>query len=205
MAENSERSKAMTDNIDAQKQVDEIHQFISESRSTFTGGGAVGIVWGILTAAGVLALFIIRPGSIGQCAIWATHNALGWTFTLLHYHYEAKRDGRVSLRDKQVTQLWAMVTLVLWMTVFTLLRSYPSFPFTPFTAVLAFIMATGMFATGLLSESMFTRIMAVAFVLVVMGIAMTVHTDMGGVYILVSMALISIIWGLGTFFKRSGK
>ncbi|HIJ73360.1 MAG TPA: hypothetical protein HPP83_04580 [Candidatus Hydrogenedentes bacterium] len=186
----------MNEKLNAKEQLSEIHRFISEARATFSGGGVVGLVWGLLTALVILIALVFRPSGGAQTAIWAAHNALGWTFTLVWFHKMSQQEGRVSLRGKFILRLWAMVTLAIWLSILVFSEFSMWREKSALCAFIALFLGMGVFGTGLLSESLFSQIVGVVLsvVAVLTAVLLPRHATL---LILVLIAATPVVWALG--------
>ena len=182
-----------------QQQLSEIHEMITEARSRFTGGGVVAVVWGLLSAAALTigGLGLIRNAWI----LWATHNVLGWAFTLLWFRHETRSEGRVSLRGRYVLRLWAAITLAVWVTLGALSSRGADIEL-GLTALLPVLLGIGILATGLLSESMFSQCVGTA--LLVAGPALTVFAprSVAPALAIAAIALVALLWGVGSWLVK---
>ena len=68
----------MSGEVGPEQQLSQIQEMISETRSTYTGGGIIAMVFGLLTAVAfaVIALRLVP----NTWVVWAVHNCLGWAF-----------------------------------------------------------------------------------------------------------------------------
>ncbi len=182
------------------KQLSEIHDIITETRSKFTGGGTIALVWGVLSAIAV-AITILSPGLGSRIMyVWAAHNVLGWSATLTISHQINERYGRVSKRGQDVNRTWAVWTLAIW-TVVLILNTSGVHPLV-FAGILTLLVGMGIFVTGLISESRFSQIMGVAEMLIGPGLAVYGPRDSGFAMAFVSLVVIVIAWGIGSWVVR---
>jgi len=197
------KESVMVDKGDLQRQESEIRGFIAESRSQFTGGGLIAVVWAALTAvAFILWVWVIPPRREAVTALWMAHNALGWIFTLVWHRWLIKKDGRVSLRDRMVLRVWAMVTLVLWLTLSILYQALPRSA-APLLALLTLFLAMGIFVTGLLSESTFSQLLGVVLAILTAAFSRFLPPGSAVVAVMVTVVAMGLIWGLGTWFPKA--
>lgn len=183
------------------KQLSEIHEIISESQCKFTGGGAIALVWGVLTAIAV-AVMLLFPG-LGERTIWVwiAHNVLGWTTTLSMTHWMSRKLGRVSKRGQSITRTWAVWTLAIW-TVVAILNTSASHPGLVFAGVMSMLIGMGIFVTGMLGDSRFSQITGVAAMVIGPGFAMFAPHGLRYELALGSMVVIIVAWGIGSWIVR---
>ncbi|MCE5315581.1 MAG: hypothetical protein ABFD49_09350 [Armatimonadota bacterium] len=189
----------MRNEADYKKQISDIQEIIAETRSGYTGGGVIALVWGLLSA---LAFAVSIWGSLNNTwAIWIIHSLLGWTFTLLWFSRENRTEGRVSLRGRYTLRLWAVITLAIW-TSLGLLPSLGIDLSLGISALLPLLLGLGVFTTGLLSESGFSQCIGVALLLSGPAITMFAPPSRGPAYALAAIILISLVWSVGSWLIK---
>lgn len=183
----------MSEGLNPEQQLSEVQGIIAESRSQFSGGGIVAVVFGLLTAAAfaVMAMGLVQ----NTLVVWAVHNCLGWGFTLVWFQRESKIEGRVSQRGISVLRLWAAVNLAVWLCVWSLGPIAQC-------AVVPVLLGLGVVGTGLISESTFSQCMGV--LLMASGPVIVAFASGSLAWYLVGGALvgIGIIWGAGTWLVK---
>jgi hypothetical protein len=191
----------MEENAEYGKQLSEIHEIISESQCKFTGGGAIALVWGVLTAIAV-AVMILFPGLGARTMwVWVAHNVLGWTTTLSMAHWMEQKHGRVSRRGQSITRTWAVWTLAIWIMVGILNTSGSNLGLV-FAAIMTLIVGMGIFVTGMIGESRFSQIMGVAAMVIGPGLAVYAPNGLRYALAFGSMVVIIIAWGIGSWVVR---
>ena len=187
---------AIEEDSDYGKQLSEIHEIVTEGRSRFTGGGAIALVWGVLTAAAI-AITLAFPGLGPRTAwVWAGHNVMGWTLTLVLVQQMSQRHGRVSRRGQYILRTWAVWTLAIWISAYMVHSGIE------FAGIMSLIVGMGIFVTGLLSESRFSQTVGVAALIVGPGLAMFAPRGLAYVLALGSMVLMIIAFGIGSWVVR---
>ncbi len=185
----------MNENLDAKEQLAEIQGHIAETRPDRSGAGAIGGVWGALSVAAILILLFAHLNGPLQLALWATHNALGWAFTLYWTHRDWRRTGRKSARDRLTLRLWAMLTLPVWLSILVLANTDGAAnSLTTFFVVLW--LGAGVFGTGLLHESSYSQGIAVAWMVAAAGCALGVSPPLSNVLLLCSAPVFTAVWAM---------
>ena len=109
--------KQVESGVDVQETLRFIDRVISRSNRLTHSTGLVPITWGVLTAAAIIATWILAITGKGESlsinAVWLVHNFTGWSVTLTHMH----RSQALSKYDKQLSIVWVVMTLAIWSVI----------------------------------------------------------------------------------------
>ena len=188
----------MADQSNHEEQLAEIHEIIAETRSGFTGGGLIALVWGVLSAAAyaIIALAVVQ----NYWVVWGTHSALGWATTLVWFRRESRVEGRISLRGVSVLRLWASITLAVWLCIWALCAGAQGL-----SALLPILLGLGVVATGLISESVFSQCVGVGLMVAGTATAVFAPRSLTDLLTMAVVVLAGLIWGAGSWLVKERK
>jgi hypothetical protein len=189
----------MGEQLDPRQQVSDIYRHLAEARSTFEGGGAIPIVAAVLTAiAGGLTLAGVTLPWGGAMGIWFIHNILllgiGWILIRREIH----KDGRLTLRGRATIQTWMAVSLAIWLVIALLAVRAPGAG-AMLGPLLSLLLGLGIFVTGLISESGYSRVVGILLMVFGAGLGLALPPYPAYIAELVVMVACMAAWGLGTW------
>lgn len=185
----------MSESVDPRQQIAEIQARIAESRSTFEGGGPMPVMVAVLTTIGLaLTLAGVRLPWFGVGGIWLIHNILLWTIGWWWFRWDARRTGRVSVRDRNVFKLWGGITLAVWLTAGLMALQGAGGLFVP---LLGMYLGLGIFGTGLISESKFSQVLGLLQMIAGVALSAALEPPAAYVAVIASTIVSGLAWGAG--------